>query len=72
MSKIDNIKIKCIPLVKIEQTRSPFDMSISIAKYDTTFLDPDVSETTSSLGAYIFEELFKPWVIDTDEVVNVA
>ena len=32
----------------IEQTRSPFDMSISKSKYDKTFLD-DVSETTSSL-----------------------
>ena len=35
-------------LSKIEQTRSPFDRSISKSKYDTTFLDSDVSETTSS------------------------
>ena len=48
--KIDNIKIKCIPLSKIEQTRSPLDMSISEFKYITTFLDSDVSETISSSG----------------------
>ena len=35
-------------LLLIEQTRSPFDMSISKSKYDTTFLDYDISETTSS------------------------
>ena len=37
-------------LSKIEQTRSQFDMSISKSKYDTTFLDSDVSETISSSG----------------------
>ena len=35
-------------LPKIEQTKSPFDMSISKSKYDTTFFDSGVSETTSS------------------------
>ena len=56
---------------KIEQTRSPFDMSSSKSEYDTAFLDSDVSETTSSL-VDILEGLFKPWVIDTDKAVNIA
>ena len=72
-------------LSEIEQTKSSFDMSISKSKYSTTFLYSDVSETTSSsekislrnclnlgLLILIFEELFKPWVIDIDEVVNIA
>ena len=59
-------------LSKIEQTSSPFDMPISKSKYDTTFLNSDVSETTSTSGWISTEELFKLWVIDTDGVVNIA
>ena len=41
-------------------------MLISTSKYDTIFLDSDVSEVD------IFEEVFKFWIIDTDEVVSIA
>ena len=37
-----------LSLSKVEETRSPFHMLISKSMYNTTFLDSDVSETTTS------------------------
>ena len=48
--KLTMLKSNASLLSKIEQTKSPFEMSISKSKYDTTFLDSDISETTCSSG----------------------
>ena len=53
LGKFTILKSNAFLLLKIEQTRSPFDMSISKCKHDTTFLDSDISIVQSN------EELMK-------------
>ena len=66
-----NIKINAFFLSKFEQTRSPFDQvnqHIQVRHNISRLCLWDYKP----LGVDIFEELFKPWIIDTDEVVNMA
>ena len=37
------------------ETRAPFDISISRSKYDTTFLESDVSETTEVITVKVIK-----------------
>ena len=64
--------MKCIPIMKIEQTRSLFDMRIRKPKYDTAPLDSDVSKALSSLRKISLRKCLKPTVIDTDEIINTT
>ena len=74
--KIEDMKIRCIPdlyfcFFMIEPMRLLFDTSFC-SKYDIRLLDSDYFLNHKLQLVDIFEELFKPEIIDTDEVVNIA